>query len=175
VSGQIVCYPLIENEHRDGILHRSLAPASHTGEELTERAQDYAIRVMEALNYVGVLTIEWFQDGPRLLANEMAPRVHNSGHWTIEGAETSQFANHLRAILNLPLGLASARGHSAMFNFIGQLPFPEQVLSLPRAAFHDYGKEPRTGRKVGHATLLAKSLDELDEVLPDWSKRFDRS
>jgi 5-(carboxyamino)imidazole ribonucleotide synthase len=97
-DGQIVTYPLIENEHIDGILHRSIAPAGETGEELTERAAEYASRVLSELDYVGVLTIEWFQDGPRLLANEMAPRVHNSGHWTIEGAFTSQFENHVRAV-----------------------------------------------------------------------------
>jgi len=174
VSGQVACYPLIENEHRDGILHRSLAPASRTGEELGERAQEFMIRVLEELQYVGVLTIEWFQDGPRLIANEMAPRVHNSGHWTIEAAQTSQFENHLRAILNLPLGEATTRGYSAMFNFIGQLPIAEQVLCLPRAHFHDYGKEPRSGRKVGHVTLCADSQEELQNNLADWSKRFER-
>lgn len=174
VSGQIVCYPLIENEHRGGILHRSLAPATHTGEELTERAQEYMIRVLEELNYVGVLTIEWFQDGPRLLANEMAPRVHNSGHWTIEGAETSQFENHLRAILDLPLGLTQPRGYAAMYNFIGELPFAEHVLNLPQAHYHNYGKPPRAGRKVGHVTLRTDTREELQESLPTWDQRFDR-
>lgn len=174
VRGEVVCYPLIENEHRDGILHRSIAPASHTGEELNERAQDYMLRVLSELGYVGVLTLEWFQEGPRLIANEMAPRVHNSGHWTIEGAETSQFENHLRAILDLPLGSTAPRGSSAMFNFIGKLPFAEQVLSCPQAHFHDYGKEPRPGRKVGHVTLRAESRDELEALLPAWSTQFDR-
>ena len=106
----------------DGILHRSIAPAANTGEELTERAAEYASRVLTELDYVGVLTIEWFQDGPRLLANEMAPRVHNSGHWTIDAAMTSQFENHLRAICGLPLGRCDAVGHSAMYNFIGSVP-----------------------------------------------------
>ena len=121
-DGAILTYPLVENEHRDGILHRSFAPASDTAEELDERAAEYASRVLAELNYVGVLAIEWFQDGPRLLANEMAPRVHNSGHWTIEGAATSQFENHVRAVLGLPLGRCDSVGHSAMFNFIGSVP-----------------------------------------------------
>ena len=121
-DGRIVTYPLIENAHLDGILHRSVAPAPDLGEELGERAAEFAARVLTELNYVGVLTIEWFQDGPRLLANEMAPRVHNSGHWTIEGALTSQFENHVRAVCGLPLGRADAVGHSAMYNFIGSVP-----------------------------------------------------
>src|SRR5262245_16151420 len=139
-DGEVVCYPLIENEHRDGILHRSLAPAGDLREELTERAQEHAIRVMTELNYVGVLTIEWFQDGPQLLANEMAPRVHNSGHWTIEGAQTSQFENHLRAVCGWPLGRAEALGHSAMFNLIGSMPLTAYVLHYPAAHLHTYGK-----------------------------------
>lgn len=173
-DGEVVCYPLIENEHRDGILHRSLAPAANTGEELTERAQDHATRVMTELDYVGVLTIEWFQDGPRLLANEMAPRVHNSGHWTIEGAQTSQFENHVRAVCGLPLGSAAAVGYSAMFNFIGTVPPTPDVLRIPNAHLHTYGKNDRPGRKVGHVTLRASSVEELHERLPEWSRRFER-
>jgi 5-(carboxyamino)imidazole ribonucleotide synthase len=174
-DGAVVCYPLIENEHRDGILHRSLAPAARTGEELTERAQEFAIRVMTELGYVGVLTIEWFQDGPRLLANEMAPRVHNSGHWTIEGARTSQFENHVRAVCGLPLGSAAAVGWSAMFNFIGSVPPAPEVLRLTNAHLHTYGKSDRPGRKVGHVTLRANSAEELHDRLPEWSRLFDRT
>jgi 5-(carboxyamino)imidazole ribonucleotide synthase len=121
-----------------------------------------------------VLTIEWFQDGPRLLANEMAPRVHNSGHWTIEGAFTSQFENHLRAVCGWPLGRADAVGFSAMFNFIGSVPPTAEVLRQPAAHLHTYGKAPRPGRKVGHVTLRAATADELAEKLPEWSRAFDR-
>ena len=142
--------------HRDGILHRSLAPAGDTGEELTERAAEYASRVLTELDYVGVLTIEWFQDGPRLLANEMAPRVHNSGHWTIEGAMTSQFENHVRAVCGLPLGRCDAVGHSAMYNFIGSRAARRRRAGATRTRkLHVYGKGPRPGRKVGHVTLRA--------------------
>ena len=174
-GGEIVCYPLIENEHRDGILHRSIAPAGETGEELTQRAQELAIRVLTELDYVGVLAIEWFQDGPRLLANEMAPRVHNSGHWTIEGAVTSQFENHLRAVCGLPLGSPAAVGASVMYNFIGRLPSADELLRYPNAKLHDYGKEPRPNRKVGHVTLRAGTAEELWERLPEWSRAFERS
>jgi 5-(carboxyamino)imidazole ribonucleotide synthase len=173
-DGQIATYPLVENEHRGGILHRSLAPAADTGEELPERAAEFAARVLGELNYVGVLAIEWFQDGPRLLANEMAPRVHNSGHWSIEGAFTSQFENHVRAVCGLPLGRCDAVGQSAMFNFIGSVPTAADVLKLPEAHLHDYGKSPRPGRKVGHVTLRADSAEGLGAKLPDWSRRFDR-
>ncbi|HJZ57518.1 MAG TPA: 5-(carboxyamino)imidazole ribonucleotide synthase [Gemmataceae bacterium] len=174
-EGEIVTYPLIENEHRDGILHRSIAPATDTAEELTERAAEFASRVLSELEYVGVLTIEWFQDGPRLLANEMAPRVHNSGHWTIEGALTSQFENHVRAVGGWPLGRTDAVGYSAMFNFIGSVPPTAEVLKHPQAHLHVYGKSPRPGRKVGHVTLRAGSADELAARLPEWSRAFERS
>ena len=173
-DGHIVTYPLVENEHRDGILHRSVAPAGDTGEELAERAAEYAARILAELDYVGVLAIEWFQDGPRLLANEMAPRVHNSGHWTIEGAHVSQFENHVRAVCGLPLGRADASGWSAMFNFIGRVPPTADVLAHPDAHLHHYGKSDRPGRKVGHVTLRAGSAEALADNLPDWSRAFDR-
>ncbi|MBN9120899.1 MAG: 5-(carboxyamino)imidazole ribonucleotide synthase [Planctomycetes bacterium] len=174
-DGQIVTYPLVENTHIDGILHRSVAPAPDLGEELTERAADFAARVLAELDYVGVLAIEWFQDGPRLLANEMAPRVHNSGHWTIEGALTSQFENHVRAVCGLPLGRADAVGFSAMYNFIGNVPRAADVLANPDAHLHLYGKSSRPGRKVGHVTLRAGSADELRAKLPEWDERFKRT
>jgi len=164
-NGEVVCYPLIENEHRDGILHRSIAPATEVGEELTERSHDFAARILNELNYVGVLTVEWFQDGPRLLANEMAPRVHNSGHWSIEGSQTSQFENHLRAICGWPLGIADVVGCSAMFNYIGEVPETESVLKLPNAHLHNYGKAHRPGRKVGHVTFRAGSHEELLKLI----------
>lgn len=173
-DGQIVTYPLIENVHRDGILHRSVAPAANLGEELGERAADYASRVLSELEYVGVLTIEWFQDGPRLLANEMAPRVHNSGHWTIDAAITSQFENHLRAVCGLPLGRCDAVGHASMYNFIGAVPEVAEVLANPDAKLHVYGKSFRAGRKVGHVTMRTGSADELAEKLPEWDRQFER-
>jgi 5-(carboxyamino)imidazole ribonucleotide synthase len=173
-DGATAVYPLIENVHRDGILHRSIAPALETAEELTERATEYATRVLSELNYVGVLTIEWFQDGARLLANEMAPRVHNSGHWTIEGAFTSQFENHVRAVCGLPLGRTDAIGFSAMYNFIGAVPLSGDVLANPDASLHIYGKNHRPGRKVGHVTLRASSGEELTEKLPEWDSAFER-
>jgi 5-(carboxyamino)imidazole ribonucleotide synthase len=174
-DGRIVTYPLIENVHIGGILHRSIAPAPDLGEELSERAAEFAARVLTELDYVGVLTIEWFQDGPRLLANEMAPRVHNSGHWTIEGALTSQFENHARAVCGLPLGRADAVGYSVMYNFIGDVPPAAAVLANPDAHLHLYGKSSRPGRKVGHVTLRAGSATELREKLPDWDEQFKRA
>jgi 5-(carboxyamino)imidazole ribonucleotide synthase len=173
-DGQVVTYPLIENVHIDGILHRSIAPAPDLGEELSERAAEFAARVLGELEYVGVLTIEWFQDGPRLLANEMAPRVHNSGHWTIEGALTSQFENHVRAVCGLPLGKPDAVGCSAMYNFIGTVPTAATVLADPDAHLHLYGKSSRPGRKVGHVTLRVGSAAELREKLPEWDAQFAR-
>ena len=164
-DGAIRCYPPIENHHRDGILRRSLAPAPELTTELHRQAEDYATRIMVALGYVGVLAVELFQHNGRLLANEMAPRVHNSGHWTIEGAETSQFDNHLRATLGLPLGSTAARGHSAMLNLIGALPDPRAVLAVEGAHLHLYGKAPRPSRKLGHVTVTAASAGERDHRL----------
>ena len=151
-DGDTAFYPLTENAHREGILRRSLAPAEGVG-SLQDAAEKSARAVMEELSYVGVLAIELFESGGRLYANEMAPRVHNSGHWTIEGAETSQFENHMRAVLGLPLGSTAMRGHAGMVNFIGDVPDPAEVLALPFAHLHLYGKEGRPGRKVGHATV----------------------
>lgn len=156
-DGESVYYPLTENHHRDAMLRLSFAPAPNLTAELTALAEDYAGRVLNATGYVGVLAIEFFQADGQLIANEMAPRVHNSGHWTIEGAETSQFENHLRAVLGLPLGSTAVRGHSAMVNLIGTLPDPRTVLSVPGAHLHLYGKGPRPGRKLGHVTLRAEN------------------
>jgi 5-(carboxyamino)imidazole ribonucleotide synthase len=146
-------YPLVENEHRGGILRVSIAPAPGVTAELQRSAEGYAVRIMDALDYVGVLALELFQHDGRLVANEMAPRVHNSGHWTIEGAETSQFENHLRAVLGWPLGGASAVGYSGMVNLIGAVPETADVLAVPGAHLHLYGKAARPGRKVGHVTV----------------------
>jgi 5-(carboxyamino)imidazole ribonucleotide synthase len=159
----LIYYPLVENHHAEGILRLSLAPAPNLTPELENLARDYATRTLEALGYVGVLAIELFQQGEQLIANEMAPRVHNSGHWTIEGAETSQFENHLRAILGLPLGRTEARGPCAMLNIIGQPPDRRAVLAHPGAHLHWYGKKPRPGRKTGHITLRADTMDTVRE------------
>jgi 5-(carboxyamino)imidazole ribonucleotide synthase len=164
-GGEMAFYPLTENHHRDAMLRQSLAPAPDLTPELTAEAETHARRLLEAMSYVGVLAIEFFQAGSRLIANEMAPRVHNSGHWTIEGAETSQFENHLRAVLGLPLGSTAARGHSAMVNLIGTLPDPRLVLSTPGAHLHLYGKSPRPGRKLGHVTLRADDAGTVAERL----------
>jgi 5-(carboxyamino)imidazole ribonucleotide synthase len=170
-TGQTAFYPLTENHHRQGILRLSLAPAPEVPPGIQRLAEDYAQRVFRELSYAGVLTIEFFYAQGKLLANEMATRVHNSGHWTIEGAQTSQFENHLRAIAGLPLGSTTPRGYSAMVNFIGCVPDPNAVLAIPGAHLHLYGKSPRPGRKLGHATLcsesregLAASLDRLQNL-----------
>ena len=120
---------------------------------------------LDHFDYAGVLTIEFFVVGGRLVANEMAPRVHNSGHWTIEGAATSQFENHLRAILGLPLGDTRPVGHAAMVNFIGTMPDRSQLLALPGVHYHDYGKSPRPGRKLGHCTVVAATAAARDAAL----------
>jgi 5-(carboxyamino)imidazole ribonucleotide synthase len=156
-SGQFAAYPLVQNVHTGGILRRSTAPAPGVDPALQHRAESYARAVMEALGYVGALAIEFFESGGALLANEMAPRVHNSGHWTIEGAVTSQFENHLRAVAGLPLGSAACRGCSIMLNLIGGLPNPVHILEVPGTHLHVYGKDPRPGRKVGHVTITADS------------------
>lgn len=160
-TGEVACYPLVENVHRQGILRRTTAPAPELRPETQAHAERIARSSLEKLNYVGVLAIELFDHDGELIVNEMAPRVHNSGHWTIEGAETSQFENHLRAISGLPLGSTSLRGHSIMFNLIGELPHAEDVLAVPGAHLHDYGKSPRANRKVGHITLRSNDPREL--------------
>ena len=153
-------YPLAQNWHSEGILSASLAPAPDAS-ALDAIAARYARAIGERLDYVGVFALELFVSGGRLLGNEMAPRVHNSGHWTIEGAVCSQFENHLRAVLGLPLGDTSALATSVMLNWIGELPDARPVLAEPRAHWHDYGKSSRPGRKVGHATVCANDNVEL--------------
>lgn len=164
-TGALAFYPLVENRHQGGILRLSLAPAPGVSEALQRKAEDYARRALMALDYTGVLALEFFQVGEELLFNEMAPRVHNSGHWTIEGAETSQFENHLRALLGLPLGSTAPRGRSAMVNLIGVKPNVAQVLALSGAHLHWYGKEVRPGRKVGHITLRRDTWEGLAQDL----------
>jgi 5-(carboxyamino)imidazole ribonucleotide synthase len=173
-GGEIAFYPLIENHHRGGILRLSLAPAPNLPASLQQEAERTARKVLEALDYVGVLCIEFFETGGRLLANEMAPRVHNSGHWTIEGAVTSQFENHLRAILGLPLGSTEAAGASAMINLIGEIPPSADVLNISNAHLHLYGKEPRPGRKLGHVTVRAEHPEILQQRLSELPNFFRR-
>ena len=159
-DGSIACYPLIENSHQDGILRTSLAPAPNVAQETQAAAERCAVRALEALDYVGVLAVELFDVGGELLVNEMAPRVHNSGHLTIEGAVTSQFENHVRAILGLPLGDTAIRGFAAMVNLIGDQPPAAELLAVPGARLHLYGKSPRSGRKLGHVTVCADTREQ---------------
>ena len=173
-DGEFRAWPLTEYWHRDGILSASMAPCAD-GAALESQAVAYARKVAEALDYVGVFALELFVRDGQLLANEMAPRVHNSGHWTIEGAETSQFENHLRAVLGLPLGSTAAVGHSVMLNWIGAMPEAAPVLRSPAGHWHDYGKSSREGRKVGHATLHADDRatlrGELETAVDALSRR----
>jgi 5-(carboxyamino)imidazole ribonucleotide synthase len=164
-SGEIAYYPLTKNVHREGILRRSDAPFAWP--ELQQQAERYLRNVLERLEYVGVLAVEFFVAGGTLLANEMAPRVHNSGHWTIEGAAASQFANHLRAILGRELGSTESRP-TIMLNCIGVMPLEVETSLFPQVARHDYGKQPRPARKVGHLTLPATDI----AALRHWEQRL---
>lgn len=160
VDGTIATYPLVENDHRDGILRRTLAPAQAS--PMVSAAAEQIVRaLLDDLQTVGLLTVELFQVGERLLVNELAPRVHNSGHWTIEGAVTSQFEQHLRAITGMELGSTEPIGSSVMWNLIGGLVDEAQVAAVPGAVLHRYGKEPRPARKVGHVTVTAATRAEL--------------
>ncbi len=173
-NGETSIYPLVENHHRNGILRLSLAPAPRLEPAIQRAAENAARRILESLKYVGVLAIEFFEQQGDLLANEMAPRVHNSGHWTIEGAVTSQFENHLRAVLGMPLGSTGPAGHCAMLNLIGDLPESSEVLAVPDAHLHLYGKSPRPGRKLGHVTLRAASPERLALRLSELPAFFHR-
>ncbi len=170
VDGDTRTWPLVENHHVDGILRVSGSPAPDLTEAIKATARGYAIAILDDLGYVGVLTVELFQVGDRLLANEMAPRVHNSGHWTIEGAVTSQFENHVRAVLGWPLGSTEPLGVSAMVNCIGTLPNPLDVLAVEGAHLHRYGKKPRRGRKIGHVTVVADDTATLESRLSSLRK-----
>jgi len=158
--GEVAIYPLCGNVHGAGILRLTCAPYGPERWQLL--AARYLKRVLTHFRYRGILTIEFFVRGGVLIANEMAPRVHNSGHWTIEGAATSQFENHLRAILGLPLGSTRALGYSAMINLIGRVPPRARLLALEGVHLHDYGKQPRPGRKVGHCTVVESSAARRD-------------
>ncbi|MBV6842963.1 5-(carboxyamino)imidazole ribonucleotide synthase [Xanthomonas euvesicatoria] len=165
-NGEFRAWPLTENWHVDGVLSASLAPASVEA-ALQASAESHARAVAEKLDYVGVFALELFVRDGELLANEMAPRVHNSGHWTIEGAETSQFENHVRAVLGLPLGSTAMRGHACMLNWLGEMPEARAFLAVPGGHWHDYGKQARDGRKVGHATLRAETAQALALAVSD--------
>ncbi|MBV6870983.1 5-(carboxyamino)imidazole ribonucleotide synthase [Xanthomonas euvesicatoria] len=165
-DGEFRAWPLTENWHVDGVLSASLAPASVEA-ALQASAESHARAVAEKLDYVGVFALELFVRDGELLANEMAPRVHNSGHWTIEGAETSQFENHVRAVLGLPLGSTAMRGHACMLNWLGEMPEARAFLAVPGGHWHDYGKQARDGRKVGHATLRAETAQALALAVSD--------
>jgi 5-(carboxyamino)imidazole ribonucleotide synthase len=161
-NGETAFWPLAENEHRGGILAVSRAPAVDAPQE---QAEEIAVRLLDELGYVGVLAVELFDVGGRLLANEFAPRVHNTGHWTIDGAVTSQFENHLRAILGMQLGPTDARGCSVMVNLVGATPSLERLQSVAGAHVHLYGKAPRPKRKLGHVTLVDAGDDAVAEVV----------
>jgi len=171
VDGDIVIYPLSRNVHEDGILRTSRSPVD--APELADRAETYVRRLLGHLDYVGVLALELFVCDNDLMANEFAPRVHNSGHWTIEGAATSQFENHLRAVLNKPLGSTASVGHAGMINLIGEIP--DSVRSLEQGVLHDYGKAPRPGRKLGHITVTNETAAGRDALVDIISQSVNQS
>ncbi len=173
-TGETSFYPLVENHHRAGILRLSLAPAPHLLPALQQGAEQAARKILESLDYAGVICLELFEVNGRLLANEIAPRVHNSGHWSIEGAATSQFENHLRAILGMPLGSTATVGFSAMLNLIGELPEAEEVLRVSNTHLHLYGKSTRPGRKLGHVTVRANNFEKLQQRLAELPAFFQR-
>lgn len=174
IDGEFRAWPVTGNWHVNGVLSASVAPARLTPAQYAA-AIGYAQALAERLDYVGVFALELFCRGEELLANEMAPRVHNSGHWTIEGSETSQFENHLRAVLGLPLGDTRMLGHACMLNWIGEMPDADAVLAQASGHWHDYGKQPREGRKVGHATLRDDHADALAAALESVGARLDRA
>ena len=174
-DGEVACWPAVENHHRDGILRLTRAPAPGLDDSLQARAVGAIRPLLDHLDYVGVCCVELFDVGGELLANEIAPRVHNSGHWTIEGAATSQFENHIRAVVGLPLGPTAALGSSAMVNCIATMPDPAALLRVPGAHLHDYGKDPRPGRKLGHVTVTAPDTDVLEPRLRQVLELCDRA
>lgn len=164
-DGEVRCYPLAHNQHYQGQLHLSISPAENVSENLQKKAEHAFAGLVEELDYVGVLAVEFFQLGDELLVNEIAPRVHNSGHWSQQGADTCQFENHLRAIIELPIGSTQPNGLTAMVNIIGVGDVDNDVLAIPNCHLHWYGKSVRAKRKMGHINLRAASSDELDKAL----------
>ena len=166
-NGTIAFYPPIENVHRSAILYASRAPARLT-QSSRRKTEAWMTALLEKLSYVGVMAVEFFDTPRGLLVNEMAPRVHNSGHWTMEGTVCSQFTNHILAISGLPLGDTKALGFSTMLNFIGRMPTKaarKKLFSLPGAYLHDYDKEACKGRKLGHWTLVTRKRADGDRHL----------
>lgn len=163
IKGDVQIYALSRNDHRDGILRTSRSPVDAPG--LAAKAASYVRSLLEHLDYVGVLALELFVKDDQLLANEYAPRVHNSGHWTIEGAATSQFENHLRAVMNRELGPTTNIGHAGMINLIGRIP--DTARELTRGHLHDYGKTPRPGRKLGHITIVEENAEDRDALVEE--------
>lgn len=160
-DGKTVSYPLTENVHHRGILSHSIAPAPFVDNDTQLTAERYISAILHELDHVGAVTLEMFETRHGLFANETAPRVHNSGHWTIEGARCSQFENHVRAVAGLPLGDTTCDRPTAMLNIIGQHPKTEEILQMKDAHLHLYGKTEREGRKLGHITLTANNHHEL--------------
>lgn len=158
-NGDTVVYPLTENHHVNGVL--SVSVAVETSAALQQQAKQMFDAVANELNYVGVLALEFFQVGDQLLVNEIAPRVHNSGHWTQQGADTCQFENHLRAVCGLPLGSTALVRPTVMVNILGTDHVDPAVLSLPSCHLHWYGKSKRAGRKMGHINICGNDNREL--------------
>lgn len=161
-TGEIRYYPLVENHHTNGILSKTIAPADDI-KHLTHQAQDNIGKILNHLDYVGVLTLELFVTDSGLIANEIAPRVHNSGHWSIEGAYCSQFENHIRAVAGLPLGDTSTIKSSVMLNIIGTYPDEQALLAIDGVHYHHYHKGERAGRKIGHITITSDDLSQASE------------
>ncbi len=167
----IAFYPLTQNEHRHGILWKSQAPAPCDRDgQLADAAQKYVRALLESLDYVGVIAVEFFVTASGLVANEMAPRVHNSGHWTIDGAVTSQFENHLRAVGSMPLGSTECKGSSVMINLVGRAPITSRIMEILGAKLHLYGKGARAGRKLGHVTLTGPTTKSLEAATAELEK-----
>ena len=163
VNGNTKVYPLTENHHTDGVLTVSIALSDNAA--LQTQAQQIFDNIANTLDYVGVLAIEFFQVGDQLLVNEIAPRVHNSGHWTQQGADTCQFENHMRAVSGLPLGSGELVRPTAMINILGEDSVPEAILAIPSVSLHWYGKTKRAGRKMGHINVSATTSQALFERL----------
>ncbi len=158
-NGETQSYPLTENHHTNGVLTVSLATKEH--QALQAQASQAFDKIASALNYVGILAIEFFQVGDSLLVNEIAPRVHNSGHWTQQGADTCQFENHMRAVCHLPLGSTALVRPTAMINILGTDSVPDSILAIPSVTLHWYGKSKRAGRKMGHINVSGGDRSEL--------------
>jgi 5-(carboxyamino)imidazole ribonucleotide synthase len=164
-QGNIKCYEITENLHFEGQLHVSVAPATNVSEAIKIRAVEIFTSIANGLDYIGVLAVELFQVGNDLLVNEIAPRVHNSGHWTQDGAETCQFEQHIRAVLGFSLGSTRASTVTAMVNIIGCTSFSRDLIAIEGCHLHWYGKTLREKRKMGHINVIASSYAELGDKL----------